>query len=97
MAAKKHIVKIRKKKFSIGSGAESNPLTEDLHHAVHISLSNCITKHIYVLMKSWQRSLLLSPSQQTQYRILAVAYYCFTLCTDWFVCRLLYFVYRLGY
>src|SRR5438270_2630636 len=82
--ANKHIVKIRKKKFSIGSGAESNSLTEDFHHAVHISLSNFITKHIYVLMQPWQCSLLLSPSQQTQYRILAVAYYCFTLCTDLF-------------
>ena len=44
VAAKKHIVKIQKKKFSIGSGAESNPLTEDLHHAVHISRLSCITK-----------------------------------------------------
>ena len=77
VAAKKHIVKIRKKKFSIGSGAESNPLTEDLHHAVHISRLSCITKISTSSCSLRQCSLLLSPSQQTQYRILNVAYYFF--------------------
>ena len=37
-AAKKHVEEIRKRKFSIESGAEPNPLTEDLHHSVHNNL-----------------------------------------------------------
>ena len=40
--AKKHVEEIRKRKFSIGIGAEPNPLTEDLHHSVHKNLIVCL-------------------------------------------------------
>src|SRR3954469_8533985 len=34
-ATKKHIEEIRKKSSPLGSGVEPNPLTKDIHHAVH--------------------------------------------------------------
>src|SRR3954467_2170926 len=55
--------KVRKKKFSIGSGAEPNPLTEDSHHAVHKLSLELYKKKYPLLMQPWSapyRSLPLS-------------------------------------
>nr|KAJ0206319.1 hypothetical protein LSAT_V11C500233090 [Lactuca sativa] len=48
-AARKHVEKIRKTKFSIGG--KSNPLTEDLHQAVKNLSAELYAKDVHFLME----------------------------------------------
>ncbi|POO03753.1 Histidine kinase-like ATPase, C-terminal domain containing protein [Trema orientale] len=54
-AAKLHIEEIRSQKFSIGK-KESNPLTQDLHHAVTSLSAELYTKDVHFLMELIQNA-----------------------------------------
>ena len=58
-AAKKHKEAIRRRKFSIRTGAEPNPLTEHLHHSVHKNLIVCLYYQICI-DESFQRVIIQS-------------------------------------